>query len=255
MKTDVWGVYEELCRAIPGTATADAFVAGLHWFGVRSADGLGMAMAPTESAGAPAGAGTLAGSPLAELAARSRSWNFAEAALGMAAINAWHNTPSRVDAWCRASGYDVHSDGSNAFETMLPRVAGKRVAVIGHFRGLEKMAEVCDLTILERRPQPGDLPDPACEAVLPESDFVFITGVTLINKTLPRLLALARDAFVVMAGPTVPLTPVLFEHGVDMLAGLVVDEIAPVWQIVQEGGQHTFFNQGTRMVQIERRKG
>lgn len=254
MKTEVWPIYNDLCRAIPGTAQAEAFVAGLHWFAVRSGGGMGMAMAPTESAGAPAGAGCLAGTALGELAARSRSWNFAEAALGMAAINAYHNAPAVVDAWTRAPGYDVHSDGSNAFETMLPRVAGKRVAVIGHFRGLEKMAEVCELTILERRPQPGDLPDPACEAVLPESDFVFITGVTLINKTLPRLLQLSRDAFVVMAGPTVPLTPVLFDYGVNMLAGLVVDDIAPVWQIVQEGGQHTFFDHGTRMVQIERRE-
>ncbi len=255
MQTQVWPIYNDLCRGIPGTAKAEAFVAGLHWFALRSADGLGMAMAPTESGGAPAGAGSLAGSALGELAERSRSWNFAEAALGMAAINAYYNAPSRVAAWSGGGGYEAHSDGCNAFETMLPRVAGKRVAVIGHFRGLEKMAEVCELTILERRPQPGDLPDPACEAVLPESDFVFITGVTLINKTLPRLLALSRDAFVVMAGPTVPLAPVLFDYGVDMLAGLVVEDIAPVWQIVQEGGQHAFFDHGTRMVQIERRKG
>ena len=39
-----------------------------------------------------------------------------------------------------------------------------------------------------------DMPDPACEYVLPQADFAFITGVTLENKTAPRLLELAKDA-------------------------------------------------------------
>ena len=33
-----------------------------------------------------------------------------------------------------------------------------------------------------------DFLDSACEYILPEQDFVFITGMTLTNKTLPRLL-------------------------------------------------------------------
>jgi uncharacterized protein (DUF4213/DUF364 family) len=126
------------------------------------------------------------------------------------------------------------------------------VAVIGHFRGLEKIASVCDLAILERRPQPGDYPDPACEDILPRSDFVFITGVTLINKTLPRLLALSRNAFVCLVGPTVPLDPRLLEMGVSLLGGLVVDAPDAVFPVVQEGGQRHIFASGTRMLQIER---
>jgi len=37
-----------------------------------------------------------------------------------------------------------------------------------------------------------------------------------------------------------------------MIAGLLVDDVPSVLQIVQEGGQHTFFDHGARMVQIER---
>jgi uncharacterized protein (DUF4213/DUF364 family) len=66
----------------------------------------------------------------------------------------------------------------------LEKLRGKRVAVIGHFRDLERIAAVCHLSILERRPEPGDLPDTACEFVLPEQEVVIMTATTLINKTL-----------------------------------------------------------------------
>lgn len=215
---------------------------------------MGLAMAPPEGRAAPTGAGGIAGQNLLAVAGRAKSWNFSDAALGVAALNAHYNRPSRVDRLCRDSAYTTHT-GTNAFEYMLPRVTGKCVTVIGHFRGLERLAEHCELTILERRPQAGDLPDPACEEVLPRSDFVFITGTTLINKTLPRLLALSRGAFVSLVGPTTPLTTQWFDLGVDLIAGLVVEDVGAVWPIVQEGGQHAFFDRGTRLLQIERKGG
>ena len=53
-------------------------------------------------------------------------------------------------------------------------------------------------------------------------------------------------------GPTTPLTPLWFDLGVDLVAGLLVEDVAAVWPVIQEGGQHSFFDRGTRMVQIER---
>ena len=38
------------------------------------------------------------------------------------------------------------------------------------------------------------MPDPACEYILSEQDVVIMTATTLINKTMPRLLALSRNA-------------------------------------------------------------
>lgn len=250
----LWTLYDRLLAGLDSSARLTAFAAGLHWFGVRTDEGMGLAMAPPEGRAAPTGAGGIAGLNLREVAGRAKSWNFSDAALGVAAINAHYNTPARVQPLCDDPAFTTHT-GTNAFEYMLPRVTGKRVTVIGHFRGLDRMAEHCDLTILERRPQAGDLPDPACEDVLPRSDFVFITGTTLINKTLPRLLALSRGAFVSLVGPTTPLTPQWFDLGVDLVAGLVVEDASAVWPIVQEGGQHSFFDHGTRMLQIERKGG
>jgi uncharacterized protein len=247
-----WTIYDELCAGVPADVSVRAFAGGLHWFGVQSGRALGLAMAPREIPSTPSLAGRVAGQELHTVAALSKSWNFADAALGIAALNSHYNDPARILDWAQSSDYSLQP-GANAFDTMLPRIVGRRVAVIGHFRGLEKLAEVCRLTILERRPQPGDAPDPACEVVLPEAEYVFITATTLINKTLPRLLQLCPNAFVAIVGPTTPLTPLWFELGVDMIAGLLIDDVPAVWQIVHEGGQHAFFAHGTRMVQIERR--
>ena len=249
-----WSVYDALGADLDPAVRIEAFAAGMHWFGVRAAGSVGFAMAPRDSHDSPSRAGRIAGAPLVDIAPLARSWNFADAALGIAALNSHYNRPDRVLGWAQAPFF-VHQTGANAFETLRPRLAGRRVAVVGHFRGLEELAKICQLTILERRPQPGDAPDPACEVVLPESDFVFITATTLINKTLPRLLQLCRGAFVTIVGPTTPLTPLWFELGVDMIAGLLIDDVPAVWAIVQEGGQHTFFDHGTRMIQIERSRG
>ena len=251
--TGFWRLYDSLLSGLPGEGRVDAFTGGLHWFGVRAGTAMGLAMAPREIPASPSLAGRVGGQDLRSVAELSKSWNWADAALGIAALNAHYNAPDRVQAWaCGAAHLHVYQTGANAFATLLPRVAGKRVAVIGHFRGLDELARVSQLTILERRPQPGDAPDPACEVILPEAEFVFITATTLINKTLPRLLQLCPQAFVVLVGPTTPLTPKWFDLGVDMIAGLLIDDVPSVWKIVQEGGQHAFFDHGTRMVQIER---
>jgi len=81
---------------------------------------------------------------------------------------------------------------------------------------------------------------------------VFITGSTLINKTLPRLLQLSRNAFVTLLGPSTPMAPCLFKYGIDMLAGTVVYEREKVWSLIRESGGNDFFNNGALMVKISK---
>jgi len=94
----------------------------------------------------------------------------------------------------------------------------------------------------------GDMPDPSCEYILPQQDYVFITATTLINKTLPRLLELSRNSFVVLVGPSTPMYSGLFKYGIRLLAGTAVIDNERVWNLIQEGDRHEFFNRGARMV-------
>ncbi len=237
----MWEIYDALIEAVPADSTVQASLAGLHWFAVRS-DGMGLAMTPREGDACLPRAGEVAGMRTRDLAGCVRSWSLHEAALGLAAINSALN----------AGVCPEKQPDEDVFTCLLDELRGRKVAVVGHFRNLERVAAVCDLSILERRPQPGDFPDPACEWILPEQDFVFITATTLINKTLPRLLQLSRKARVVLCGPSTPLTPKLLEFGIEMLGGLVVEDEARVWNVIQEGGQHGIFSNGSRMVKLVR---
>lgn len=251
-----WSIYDALTAALPDEALQDV-LCGLHWFAVRGQSGVGLAMTPGEGPNALPDAGhytdaTAGFAKLSDLARLSRSWNFAEAALGLAAINAGFNSPATVT---KAFATDHRSlPTENIFDYLVPEMRGRKVAVIGHFAGLEKLREICTLSILERQPLSGDMPDPACEAILPEQDIVIATATTLINKTLPRLMELSRGARFILAGPSTPLTPVLFDYGIDTLAGLVIEDPATVWRTIGQGGKHQLFGTGARMVTISRRK-
>jgi uncharacterized protein (DUF4213/DUF364 family) len=251
--SDFWHLYDSLIDGIAEDATIRAFAGGLHWFAVRSEHSLGLSMGPAEGLDSVSLAGQVTGHNLRAAASLAKSWNWADASLGMAAINAWYNEPARVNAWAEAAEFT--KDSGNIFELLLPRLRGKKVVVIGHFRGLDALASCCQLTVLERQPRGNDLPDPACELVLPQADYVIITGTTMLNKTLPRLLALARNAYVVLAGPTTTLWPGWFEHGVDLLAGVIVEDPDRVFQQAQEGGSHNFFGRGARMVNLTAARG
>ena len=81
---------------------------------------------------------------------------------------------------------------------------------------------------------------PASEAasVVPDADVVLITGTTLLNNTLEKLLALCQPkARVVLVGPTVGLLPDAFlRRGVDVLGGVRVTAPDSFLDVLMEGG-------------------
>ncbi|GAG24089.1 unnamed protein product, partial [marine sediment metagenome] len=114
--------------------------------------------------------------------------------------------------------------------------AGRTVTVIGRFPANERIAQAAgQVHFLEMQPQPGELPPYACEEVIPESDIVVITATALINKTLPRLLELSRDATAIVLGPSTPMNDVLFRHGADILAGVRVTDTEALISSVMQG--------------------
>jgi len=146
------------------------------------------------------------------------SWNLREASAGMAVINAFYNSPERLQALnALRPQKEPCAAGLN--------LCGAVVGVVGHLRlpkdMLLRAREVC---ILERAPREGDYPDSACEYILPRCSVVLISGSAFINKTMPRLLELSRGADVVILGPSTPMAPQLLELGVRRLTGLVLTD-------------------------------
>jgi len=82
----------------------------------------------------------------------------------------------------------------------------------------------------------GDLPAEAAPQIIPQADIVAITATTLINRTFDSLLVLCRpDAKVLLLGPSTPLSPILFEHGLDVLSGSVVEDIDAILPLIRQG--------------------
>lgn len=160
----------------------------------------------------------LAGLPLSHAVRSLSSWNLEEASFGLAAVNTFYNTPSRLSALGAALPEQGHyADGLD--------VTGLTVGIVGHMRGPVGLRDKArEVYVLERSPQPGDYPDSACELLLPRCDLVIITGSSLINKTLPRLLSLCRNAYTILTGPSVPLCPALLDFGINRLSGLVITQ-------------------------------
>ena len=132
------------------------------------------------------------------------------------------------------------------FDHFLPHLAGKRVAVIGRYPGMERYRQELELTVIERRPGEGDLPDPASEFLLPQADWVFLTASSLINKTFPRLAELSQGANLVLMGPTTPWLEELAEFGVDFLAGVVIEDDGAARATAAEGGGTRLFESAVR---------
>jgi hypothetical protein len=89
---------------------------------------------------------------------------------------------------------------------------------------------------------------------VPQADIVAITGSAFINHTLEGLLSLCRpESFVMVLGPTTPLSPVLFDHGVEVISGTRVVDPELALCCVSEGA--TFRQmRGVRLLTMERQK-
>lgn len=224
---------------------------GLSWTLAEVADGLGFAFSPRQVPRTLPWAGTLAGRPAGELAAWLTSWNPAEAAVGLAVLNA---QLAAVGPACRETATPLRGSAPGhlrVFEHFRPRLEGRRVAVIGHYPGLERLWADFPYQCLERQPQDGDLPDSAAEFVLPQADWVFVTASSLANKTLPRLLELSRHARVVLMGPSLPWLAGWREFGVDYLAGVRLRDAAAARQVVAEGGGTRLFADAVEYALLE----
>jgi len=151
-----------------------------------------------------------------------------EAAIGMAAINSL----IRVD--------ESSCEELNAGDLLMSKGEGKKLVVVGHFPFISRLRTVAGgLSVIEKNPREGDLGEAESENILPEADIVGITGTAFTNHTIENLLALCRsDAYIVVLGGTAPLSPVLFDWGIDAVAGTLVTEPETVLRSVSQGATY-----------------
>ena len=251
-----WSFYDQLIEGIPQDVSVTDYSLGLNWSCVVATCGAGVSY--TCRGGHRYQPYDMRGASLREVALLAKSWCLEEATLGIAALNAWYAQPERSlikQARIEPAERKGQSrlERQDPFALMKPRIESyngtAKVAVVGHFPNVNSIASYAQLTVLERRcTTPLDTPDPACEYILPDTDFLFMTGVTLINKTAPRIIELASKAFTIMVGPSAVPSSTLFEAGVNNISGRIVTDPEQALFAVRTGNR---FGASLRMFTLD----
>ncbi len=227
-------IVEAILTAVADAPAADLIdlTVGSFWTAVHTSAGAGLASSMRSEVHLhgrqPIGdAGTLDTRTPLELTGLLRSESPPEAGVGLAAANALLGPSARG------------LTEEKAVAILKRRSAGKQVAMIGRFPFADRLREDCGrLWVFERgvNRHDEDLDDEAMCRLLPRADVVAITATTLLNRTLPSVLARVRsDAFVMLLGPSTPMTPALHAFGIDVLCGTIVDDPDRVLRAVKQG--------------------
>ncbi|MEQ8196528.1 MAG: DUF364 domain-containing protein [Clostridiaceae bacterium] len=247
----MWEIYDDLIEGIPDNLIVDDLVSGSGRSYVRSGKGSGVSGFRNYQTRMPMFTKNLIGASLREVAACAKSWNFVEASIGVAAINAYYNNleVARKNGVEFSDSRLVEDRLNDPFIMSQNEIKGKKVAVVGHFPHLENLFEpICDLSIIEWDPKEGDYPISASEYLLPQCDYVYLTCSSLMDKTLPRMLELSKNAKrITMVGPGTPLAPVFFDYGIEQLSGFVIKDNPRTYRIVSGAEKVRIYSAGQKV--------
>lgn len=219
----MWELYDELLAGIPEGLHVKRMVAGNFWTVVESELGVGVAGTARTVTCPPLRRKGIIGESLKEISSLAKSWNLVEASIGVAAMNAYYNTPEIAtnNGVLFAEGDDRLNDPYIAYRRI---VRGKKVACIGSHSAMvdSLLKDVAEVSLLGE--DSGEFPLSAADYLLPEQDLVYLPCSSEITKELPRFLHLSRNGVAIICGPSVTMSPVLFKYGAFDMAGLVVTD-------------------------------
>lgn len=163
-----------------------------------------------------------------ELVRMAYSEGILEAAIGMAAINSLLEVK------------DEECVELNAARVLAEKGRDKRIAIVGHFPFISQIREIAkELWVIEKNPHEGDFFEAEAENLIPLADVVGITGSAFTNHTIEQLLELCSlKAYLVVLGDTTPLSPVLFDYGIDAISGTKVIDPDLALRCVSEGATY-----------------
>ena len=148
-----------------------------------------------------------------------------EVSIAMATLNSVIPIPDNIKA-------------GNVFDELYPIVKNEKTVFIGHFPRAEKWKrEGLDISIVELVPRPGDIHWNKADKVLEESSIVFITGITLLNKTFMDVIKKTPNAiYRVLMGPTVAVLKEFLDFGIDFVGGTYIENEDLAIKYWQRGG-------------------
>jgi hypothetical protein len=127
---------------------------------------------------------------------------------------------------------------ADAANWLTQACTNRKIAVFGRFPFIDDEVRpfAKQVWVFEQHPKEGEYSADDMPHILPQADVVAITGSTIINHTLDDILAhTSSDSTIAILGPSTPLSPKLFEHGIGALFGVHVADIQKAIDSVQAG--------------------
>ncbi|MDR1083268.1 MAG: DUF364 domain-containing protein [Deltaproteobacteria bacterium] len=243
-------------------------VFGLFFSGVKLSNGFGgVAFTPIKeipaavccpsSAQAMPLSGKLTDRPIRQYLEDLFSSNILKKALALSVLNALSATYWQTGS---APGYEIVT-GKDAFDEATIPENGLTVVIGALVPMLKRLLKKgADFRVLEQDPstlKPTELthflPAEKAAEIVPKADLLVITGVTILNDTLPDLLRMSKpEAEIIVSGPTASMLPdAFFKRGVNVLAGIMVTSPDALLDLISEAGSgYHFFGKSAERVII-----
>ena len=141
----------------------------------------------------------------------------------------------------------------NAGELISKKGKDKNIAIIGNFPFIPKLKEIArKLWVIEKNPGPGDYPAESAKDLVPEADILAVTGTAITNHSIEDLLKLKKQgAFTVVLGDSAILSPVLFDYGVDAVAGTKVIDSDLVLKCISQGANFRQIKGARKLIMVK----
>ncbi len=112
-----------------------------------------------------------------------------------------------------------------------------KVGMVGYIRGyVGRLMDRVRLYVFEFKPYEEEFVYPwyAEDELLPEMDLVIATGVTVVNKTIDRIVQLTRGDLV-LVGPSTPMWPTALGGHAGALGGSLIADLETVVRMTELG--------------------
>lgn len=228
----MWELYDNLIEGMTDEERIEDFVIGPFWTAVLSDRG-SVGLAPViidnivrfDFSFAPE-----KGMSLNEAAGHLKSWNFFEASLALASVNAYYNAPDRVEKTWEENRREELPGGrrsKKAFRIFCEEHEKDRVLMSEPIYDRDEISEMSGIIdVLRNRPDFRDYLATAWDELIPASDLLVMSGRSIMEKSAEKMLdrASAESVKIAWWGVDVPLAPALKRSGDAELWGFVADK-------------------------------
>jgi uncharacterized protein (DUF4213/DUF364 family) len=221
---------DELIQSMdyPSAVIAEIAV-GSHFIGIRADDngqvlaGLASTLGAVPTDEERQMADHMVGKPLGEAVEQLKSRRGFSISIGAAALNTGIASPQ-------------HQPDFEASKIMAEKGRDGETVLVGDFPFTNWLRQqVNTLHLFELQKVAGRTPPDQWDAILGRCSVLGLTGTTLLTRAMATYLEKTPQAYTVIIGPTTPLSPVLFSHGADVLAGSQVVSPGPVFDGIRQG--------------------